>query len=57
MTKEQKIELLTNATDEEILEQFETSVKWLGKGTIEEQVERQEDYKLVKNELRKRLIK
>lgn len=57
MTREEKINWLENATDEEILTQFETSIKWLGKGTIAEQVERQEDYKLVKNELRKRMTK
>lgn len=55
MTKEEKINWLRNATTEELLQQFESSVRSTGSITIAAQIEAQEDLRLVKDELRRRL--
>ena len=58
MTKEQKIEWLERAGDEELIEQLRRSAVVMAKdGSIAFQIEAHEDYELVKAELMKRLAR
>lgn len=58
MTREQKIEWLTNASNEEVINQMRWAVTGMTTASsIEMQVESQEDYELVVAELTKRLNK
>ena len=63
MTKEQKIDWLANATNEGILKQFETSVRWAddpftyAKNMNYSVEEIFEDYELVRAEILKRMSK
>jgi len=58
MTREQKIEWLTNASNEEVINQMRWAVTGMTKAdSIAMQVESQEDYELVVAELTKRLNK
>lgn len=55
MTREEKINWLVNATNEQIINQFKWSVIAMSKGSIEQQIEGQEDYDLVTAEILKRM--
>lgn len=54
MTREQKIEWLENASNEEVLKQYETSIRTLDRGLMFDR-ENLEDVQLVKAELLKRM--
>lgn len=56
MTKEQKIEWLRNASNEEVINQMRWAVTAMTKAeSIEMQIEAQEDYELVIGELKSRM--
>lgn len=55
MTREQKIEWLSKATNEEVVEQMFWAVSAMSTGNIETRVQANEDYSLVKAELLKRM--
>ena len=55
MTREQKIEWLAKASNDEVIEQLRWSVHFMDSDNIEMRIEGNEDYKLVKTELLKRL--
>lgn len=54
-TREEKINWLVNATNEEVINQFKWSVIAMSNGSIEQQIEGQEDYDLVTAEILKRM--
>lgn len=56
MTREQKVEWLENATAEELLKQYETSLRTYDKGMCFDK-ENLEDLNLVKTEILKRMSK
>ena len=55
MTKEQKIEWLANATNEQVIEQLRWAVHSMDSDNIKVQIMGSEDYEVVKAELMKRL--
>lgn len=56
MTREQKIEWLANATSEQVVNQMRwATIATVKADTIAKQIEAQEDFELVKEELLKRL--
>jgi len=55
MTKAEKIEWLKNATDEEVINQLYWAVSAMSIGSIQMQVEGQEDFELSKAEALKRM--
>lgn len=55
MTREEKINWLTNATNEQVINQLKWSVIAMSNGSIEQQIEGQEDYDLVTAEILKRM--
>lgn len=56
MTREQKIEWLRNASNEEVINQMRWAVTAMTKAeSIEMQIEAQEDYELVIGELKSRM--
>lgn len=55
MTKEQKIEWLTKASAEELIEQLTRAAQWMTSENVVQAIEGNEDYALVKAELMKRL--
>ena len=55
MNKEEKIAWLRNATVTELLQQYEHSVNRIGKGTIYEQLQAQEDMELAREEVIRRI--
>ena len=55
MTKEQKIEWLKNASNRAVIDQIRWAVLKMTNGSIESQIEGQEDYELVTAELERRL--
>ena len=57
MTREQKIEWLANANNEEVIEQLRWAVHHMDSDNLKTKIEGNEDYKLVKAELMKRLSK
>ena len=57
MTKEQKIEWLKNASNRAVIDQIRWAVLKMTNGSIESQIEGQEDYELVTAELERRLEK
>lgn len=57
MTKEEKIIWLKKATNEQLLNQHRTTITSIGKGTIRDQIENEEDLELVEEELLRRMNK
>lgn len=55
MTREQKVEWLNNASNEEVLNQLKWTVITLSKGSIEQQIAANEDYEIVTAEILKRM--
>ena len=55
MTREEKINWLANATSKELVDQMRWTVTAMSHGSIEQQIEANEDYELVTAELLKRL--
>lgn len=56
MTREQKIEWLKNASNEEVINQMKWAVTFMAKAeSIAMQIESQEDYELVTAELKRRM--
>ena len=55
MTREEKINWLINATNEEVINQLKWSVIAMSNGSIEQQIEGQEDYDLATAEILKRM--
>jgi len=56
MTKEEKINWLRKATNEELLLQYEFSVRTLGNDSIAAQIEAQEDVELAREEILRRIL-
>ena len=55
MTREQKIEWLKNASNEELMEQYDTSLRYMDKNAFE--IEYLEDMDLVRAEVLRRMSK
>jgi len=55
MTREQKIEWLANASNEQVIEQLRWAVQYINSDNLSLQIEGNEDYELVKAELMKRM--
>lgn len=55
MTREQKIEWLKNASNEELMEQYDTSLRYMDKNAFE--IEYLEDMDLVRAEVLRRMRK
>ena len=55
MTRERKVEWLNSATNEELLNQLKWTVITLSKGSIEQQINANEDYEIVTAEILKRM--
>lgn len=57
MTREQKIEWLNKATNEEVINQLEWAVKMIASDSIALQVQGNEDLVFIKAELLRRMVK
>ena len=55
MTKEQKIEWLTAASNEKVVDQMRWAIARMNADKIEERIEGQEDYELVTAEILRRM--